>query len=201
MKPIAKFGYFVMKETTHKVAENSSASHNRFRPYWGSVGRRNPRVFVNLMFCLNPNWTDCDKYTHLQINLVFKGDSSESLVYEVLQLNVPHTGRLMFQLARYSRYRGSAAAKLTTKTPMISIGSHTLQRCQPGAVWITRALFWRGSRTDSTKSFVVSFIHLCQVKAWSLLCFRYSELGTENSTSSDKRSFDIRNTRPNQRSF
>ncbi|KAG5451292.1 hypothetical protein CSKR_106576 [Clonorchis sinensis] len=46
-----------------------------------------------------------DKYTHLQINLVFTGDSSESLVYDVRQLNVPHTGHLMFQLVRYSRYR------------------------------------------------------------------------------------------------
>ncbi|KAG5453526.1 Potassium voltage-gated channel protein eag [Clonorchis sinensis] len=33
------------------------------------------------------------------------GDSSESLVYDVLQLNVLHTGRLMFHLVRYSGYR------------------------------------------------------------------------------------------------
>ncbi|KER22300.1 hypothetical protein T265_09585 [Opisthorchis viverrini] len=32
-------------------------------------------------------------------------DSTESLVYDILQLNVLHTGRLMIQLARYSRYR------------------------------------------------------------------------------------------------
>ncbi|KER28133.1 hypothetical protein T265_04968 [Opisthorchis viverrini] len=32
-------------------------------------------------------------------------ESTESLVYDVLQLNVLHTGRLMIQLARYSRYR------------------------------------------------------------------------------------------------
>ncbi|KAG5443972.1 hypothetical protein CSKR_103796 [Clonorchis sinensis] len=43
------------------------------------------------MFYLNPNWADCDKYTNLQINLVFSGDSGESLVYGVLQLNVLHT--------------------------------------------------------------------------------------------------------------
>ncbi|KER27022.1 hypothetical protein T265_05853 [Opisthorchis viverrini] len=36
-----------------------------------------------------------EKYTHLQINLVFTGDSIESLVYDVLQLDVLHTGRLM----------------------------------------------------------------------------------------------------------
>ncbi|KER22243.1 hypothetical protein T265_09610 [Opisthorchis viverrini] len=40
-----------------------------------------------------------------QVNLVFTGDSSESLVYDVFQLNVLYPGRLMFQLARYSRHR------------------------------------------------------------------------------------------------
>ncbi|KAG5441951.1 hypothetical protein CSKR_107983 [Clonorchis sinensis] len=45
--------------TTHKVAENSSTALNRFRPSTsGSSGRRSPRVSVNLMFYLNPNWTD-----------------------------------------------------------------------------------------------------------------------------------------------
>ncbi|KAG5448781.1 hypothetical protein CSKR_113324 [Clonorchis sinensis] len=39
-----------------------------------------------------------DKYTHLQINLVFTGDSNESLVYDIHQLNVLHKDRLMFQL-------------------------------------------------------------------------------------------------------
>ncbi|KER28660.1 hypothetical protein T265_04535 [Opisthorchis viverrini] len=38
------------------------------------------------------------KYTHLQINLVPTRDSTESLVYDILQLNVLHTGRLMIQL-------------------------------------------------------------------------------------------------------
>ncbi|KAG5452085.1 hypothetical protein CSKR_111127, partial [Clonorchis sinensis] len=85
-------------ETTQKVAENSSTAHDRFRPSWGSSGRRSSRVFVNLMFYLNPSRTDFDKYTHLQINLVFTGDSTESLVYDVLQLNVLHTDCLMVQL-------------------------------------------------------------------------------------------------------
>ncbi|KAG5444929.1 Arrestin [Clonorchis sinensis] len=40
-----------------QVAENSSTAHDRFRPSWGSSGRRSPRVSVNLMFYLNPNWT------------------------------------------------------------------------------------------------------------------------------------------------
>ncbi|KAG5451188.1 hypothetical protein CSKR_102638 [Clonorchis sinensis] len=43
------------------------------------------------------------KYTHLQFNLVFTGDSNESLVYDILQLNVLHKGRLMFQLYIFIR--------------------------------------------------------------------------------------------------
>ncbi|KER20725.1 hypothetical protein T265_10779 [Opisthorchis viverrini] len=36
-----------------------------------------------------------EKYTHLQINLVFTRDSTESLVYDILQLKVLYTGCLM----------------------------------------------------------------------------------------------------------
>ncbi|KAG5446285.1 hypothetical protein CSKR_110326 [Clonorchis sinensis] len=67
----------------HQVAENSSTDHDRFRPSWGSSGRRSPRVSVNLMFYLNPNWTVFEKYTHLHINLVFARDSPGT------QLNLP----------------------------------------------------------------------------------------------------------------
>ncbi|KER22440.1 hypothetical protein T265_09457 [Opisthorchis viverrini] len=43
-------------ETNHKVAENSSAVHDRFRPSTlDSSGRRSPQVSVNLMFYMNPN--------------------------------------------------------------------------------------------------------------------------------------------------
>ncbi|KER25166.1 hypothetical protein T265_14263, partial [Opisthorchis viverrini] len=41
----------------------------------------------------------------LHWNLAFTGDSTESPVYDVLQLNVLHTDRLMIQLVGYSRYR------------------------------------------------------------------------------------------------
>ncbi|KER21750.1 hypothetical protein T265_09989 [Opisthorchis viverrini] len=47
-----KFSPFV-KETTHKVAENSTTAYDRFRPSWGSSVRHSPRVTVNLMFHLN----------------------------------------------------------------------------------------------------------------------------------------------------
>ncbi|KER29214.1 hypothetical protein T265_04142 [Opisthorchis viverrini] len=88
-----------LKETAHKVAKNSSTAHGRFRPSWGTVHRRSLRVSVNLMFYLNPNCTVFEKYTHLQIPLVFTRDSTESLVYDILRLNVLHTGRLMIRLA------------------------------------------------------------------------------------------------------
>ncbi|KER32582.1 hypothetical protein T265_01452 [Opisthorchis viverrini] len=94
-----------IKETTHKVDENSSTTNERFRPSWSSSSRRSPQVSVNLMFYLNPNWNVCEKYTNLQIDLVFTRDSTESLVYDILQLNVLHTGRIMLHLARYSGYR------------------------------------------------------------------------------------------------
>ncbi|KER24108.1 hypothetical protein T265_08150 [Opisthorchis viverrini] len=67
----------------HGSVEHYPPSH-----YFGCRGasRRDLRMAVVI-----------EKYTHLQINLVFTNDSTESLVYNILQLNVLHTGRLMFQ--------------------------------------------------------------------------------------------------------
>ncbi|KER33578.1 hypothetical protein T265_00676 [Opisthorchis viverrini] len=61
LHPKQNLSLFVNKETTHKVAENSSKAHDRFRPSWGSSGRRSPRVSVNLMIYLNPNCTVFEK--------------------------------------------------------------------------------------------------------------------------------------------
>ncbi|KER25288.1 LOW QUALITY PROTEIN: hypothetical protein T265_14237 [Opisthorchis viverrini] len=80
------------KETTHKVAENYPTAHDRFHPSWGS-GRHTRRVSVDLMFYLNPNWTVFEKYTQLQINLVFTRDSAESLVYDILSRSIFHLFR------------------------------------------------------------------------------------------------------------
>ncbi|KER20862.1 hypothetical protein T265_10671 [Opisthorchis viverrini] len=71
--------------TTHEVSEDSPTARERFVSIWGSSRWRSLRVTVNRMFYLNPKWTDFDKHTHLQINLVFTGDSSEPLDYDVLQ--------------------------------------------------------------------------------------------------------------------
>ncbi|KER29273.1 hypothetical protein T265_04111 [Opisthorchis viverrini] len=77
--------YIFINEATHKCTEISSTAHNRFCPSWGSSDRRSRRVSFNY---LNPNWTVFEKHTHLQINLVFTADSTEPLVYNILQLNV-----------------------------------------------------------------------------------------------------------------
>ncbi|KAG5441154.1 hypothetical protein CSKR_102750 [Clonorchis sinensis] len=66
------------QRTTHRVAENSWTAHDRFRPSWGSPGRRSPRVFVNLMFYLKPNCTKLANYTHLKANLVLRDTRLES---------------------------------------------------------------------------------------------------------------------------
>ncbi|KER28511.1 hypothetical protein T265_13559, partial [Opisthorchis viverrini] len=84
--------------------------------------RRSCRVSVDLTFYLNSNWTVFDKHTNLQINLVFTRDSTESLVCDILQLNMLHTGRLMFQLARYSRYRNFARVENVTRSDLSASG-------------------------------------------------------------------------------
>ncbi|KER24934.1 hypothetical protein T265_07499 [Opisthorchis viverrini] len=58
-----------IKETTHKFAENSSTAHDRFRPSWSSSGRRSPRVSVNLMFYLNPNWTPVSFCQYIRVGV------------------------------------------------------------------------------------------------------------------------------------
>ncbi|KAG5442220.1 hypothetical protein CSKR_100194 [Clonorchis sinensis] len=58
-------------ETAHKIAENASIAHDRFRPSSsGSSGRRSPRVSVNLMFYLNPKRTKFGYHTHPHINFI-----------------------------------------------------------------------------------------------------------------------------------
>ncbi|KAG5448038.1 hypothetical protein CSKR_106593 [Clonorchis sinensis] len=57
--------YIFIKETTHKVAENSPTARDRFRSSWCSLDRHSPRVPVNRMFCLvqiarsSSNQTSC----------------------------------------------------------------------------------------------------------------------------------------------
>ncbi|KAG5454519.1 hypothetical protein CSKR_104873 [Clonorchis sinensis] len=83
--------------TTHKNAENYSTAHDRFRPSWGSSGRRSPRVSVNLMFYLNPNWTVFREIHSFANHFGFARDTrkpAESLACDVFrQLNVPQEGR------------------------------------------------------------------------------------------------------------
>ncbi|KER26134.1 LOW QUALITY PROTEIN: hypothetical protein T265_14065 [Opisthorchis viverrini] len=66
-----------------------------------------------LFYLSDPNWTVFKNYTNLQINLVFTRESTEPLLYDVLQLNALNTGRLVFQL-RCSRYRSSQSLSCRT---------------------------------------------------------------------------------------
>ncbi|KAG5453245.1 hypothetical protein CSKR_113594 [Clonorchis sinensis] len=112
------------KETTHTVTENSATVYDWFRFSRSSPGRHSPRVSVlleselgrqaqtsrfqsvSLMFQLNPTYVKFDLYTHLHTTLVLTGDSTEyqeSFVYGILQLNVLHKGRLMYQSVGHSR--------------------------------------------------------------------------------------------------
>ncbi|KAG5454227.1 hypothetical protein CSKR_111778 [Clonorchis sinensis] len=43
--------------------------------------------------------------------------------------------------------------KLTTRSPLTSVGSNILQRLQPGTLGITRSPSWKASSTDSTQAF------------------------------------------------
>ncbi|KER33118.1 hypothetical protein T265_12694, partial [Opisthorchis viverrini] len=54
------------------------AAHGRFRPSWGSSGRRSLGASVNGMFHLKQNWTCFDKYSHVNTNLIWTGHSNEA---------------------------------------------------------------------------------------------------------------------------
>ncbi|GAA49210.1 hypothetical protein CLF_102688 [Clonorchis sinensis] len=59
-------------------ASGTSSRYSQHLSSNGSSGRRSPRGSINLMFYLNPNWTDFEKYTHLQINLVLRETRSKT---------------------------------------------------------------------------------------------------------------------------
>ncbi|KER24600.1 hypothetical protein T265_07791 [Opisthorchis viverrini] len=103
----------------------SNRPHSVITPLWCLApmlpeGSIRPEILSDCP-SLDRSCPDAEKYTHLQLNLVFTHESTEPLVYDVLQLNVLHTGRLMIQLARYSRNRSIfSSRKLLTrllKTP------------------------------------------------------------------------------------
>ncbi|KER22766.1 hypothetical protein T265_09211 [Opisthorchis viverrini] len=98
----------------HKVPENSSATQDRLCPFWDSSDKCNPRVSIKLLFYLKPNWTDFDKCTHLNSKLVIKGDSTESLVYNILQYTA--ISRILCQL----KHEASLGCELTDQKVRVS---------------------------------------------------------------------------------
>ncbi|KER21663.1 hypothetical protein T265_10066 [Opisthorchis viverrini] len=78
----------------------------------------------------------------------FTRDSTESLVYDILQLNVLHTDRLMFRLARYSRYRrrGFTDRKVLGSRSTSAFRNPLSRLGQPGS--IPALVLPSGSRTS-----------------------------------------------------
>ncbi|KER21648.1 hypothetical protein T265_10070 [Opisthorchis viverrini] len=99
---------------------------------------------------------DVEKYTHSQITLIFTRDSTESLVYDVLQLNVLHTGRLIFQLVRYSRYRSIFSRRKLLTTLSKSFQQHFLGFCGIGILSIAIPLSFERSPSFSGAVILVS---------------------------------------------
>ncbi|KER24678.1 hypothetical protein T265_14366, partial [Opisthorchis viverrini] len=133
-----------INETTHMVAENSSTAHDRFRlSSSGSSGRRSPRVSINLMLYLNPNCTDFDKYTHLQINLVFTRYSDESLVYDGINVHVWETVTF-YSLEklpnRSPRFRATARINGSTTRELTKFGKFLKHRTMGSGLFANR--FW-----------------------------------------------------------
>ncbi|KAG5441914.1 hypothetical protein CSKR_106356 [Clonorchis sinensis] len=92
------------------VVKTPGAAASQFEGSCAALQLTNPSISA----CLKTKPNECDKYTHLQTSLVFTRDSSESLVYGVLQLSVLNTGHLMFQLLRYARYRTGTQLNLSS---------------------------------------------------------------------------------------
>ncbi|KAG5448525.1 hypothetical protein CSKR_101964 [Clonorchis sinensis] len=67
-----------------------------------------------------------DKYTHLQLNLFLTVDSTQSLVYDILQLSVLHKGRLMFNWEEGLRCGVIYLRTPTEQLQTIEQGSKTL---------------------------------------------------------------------------
>ncbi|KER23425.1 hypothetical protein T265_14645, partial [Opisthorchis viverrini] len=76
------------------------------------------------------NWCGFDKQTHLQVDLVSTGDSSESLVYDVIQLNVLHTDHFTFQSKSFQQ---PCLSNLIVSQPLVLPLGGTAARHRRGA--------------------------------------------------------------------
>ncbi|KAG5454382.1 hypothetical protein CSKR_107237 [Clonorchis sinensis] len=115
----------------HKVAENSSTAHDRFRPSWGSSGRRSPRVSSTLCSTCTQIGLFFEKYTHLQITGLFPGLSLCQISWEFSKfhkfLNKPHVPldarRNYEKITRYSHAsRVVSAVTLVARMCLLVVG-------------------------------------------------------------------------------
>ncbi|KER20056.1 hypothetical protein T265_15404, partial [Opisthorchis viverrini] len=126
-------------ETTHKVAENYLAAHDRFRPpASGSSGWRCTRVFVKLMFHSNPNCTVFEKYTHLQVDLVFTRDLNESLAASCFSWHDIRYIAVYFHTGNYSqdmRFPPTGCVELYFSSDPILLQEHNDNLDRGGYQW------------------------------------------------------------------
>ncbi|KAG5454301.1 hypothetical protein CSKR_113992, partial [Clonorchis sinensis] len=116
------------------------------------------------------------KHTHLPFTLAFTRGSTESPFYDILQMNVLHTGRLMFQLVQYSRYRkGLRCGVVYLRTP-----TERLQTIEQGSKTLICILFTKLN------------IHLLLERVF-LTFSGYSLTVTQIQTNARKRLYKFRN--------
>ncbi|KAG5446434.1 hypothetical protein CSKR_105418 [Clonorchis sinensis] len=82
-----------------QMSENISLTENR-----GLRLPDEPQERRNQSFQTTLTVQDIDKYTHFQINLIFIGNSTESLIYAIVQLNVLHKGISVSTMLEISQY-------------------------------------------------------------------------------------------------
>ncbi|KAG5446685.1 hypothetical protein CSKR_112571 [Clonorchis sinensis] len=110
-------------------------------------------VSINLMFYLNLNWTDFDKYTHLQISSVFTGDSIESLVYDVLQ--PPHVSvGTIFDILR-SRQVSTPWGSSGRRRPWVSV--NLMLHLNPNCMEFDKYTHLRTSRIEENHPALAQF--------------------------------------------
>ncbi|KAG5447965.1 hypothetical protein CSKR_100920 [Clonorchis sinensis] len=110
-----------MYHNIHKVAESSSAGYNRYSPLLELIKRQSHHVSVNLMFNVNPNWTDCDEYSHFQTTVIneIQLDIVESPVKSIIRVRMECVYRFVTVVEAHEGTPGPASQYANNQLPTI----------------------------------------------------------------------------------